>query len=208
MDAYEQISPKRFRRVLIAMVFGLFLAIGLGILLFMVLVRDWQIYFDSIFDLAFTAGIDNVPLVYFLGSGLYSMNAASPFFVDMFFHPSAPAEFQLVGQGILSAALPAVLTWFITGFVMGFFCKRWDDGLFSALLCGIATFIVIQVMARVAILGSDVLGVLELGYIILVFMLLVNSAAAVFICMAGGVLGGLLYSKVLFRRQAMIEEYM
>ena len=202
MDAYEQINPKRFKRVLIAVVFGFFLAIGLGILLFMVFVENWQTYFQLLTDTAQQYIGINAPLAYFLGSGLYSMNAASPFFIDVF------AAIPGVEGIITGAAIPAILTWFITGFAMGFFCKRWDDGLFSALICGIVTFVIIQVMARIALLGDQTLGVLDLGYFLVVFMLLVNAAAAVFICMAGGVMGGLLYSKVLFRKQAMIEEYM
>ncbi len=203
MDAYEQINPKRLKRVLIAVVFGFFMAIGLGILLFMVFVDNWQFYFGELITLAETYVGINAPLAYFLGSGLYSMNAVSPFFMDIFSAIGPEVEVAIGG-----AMIPAILTWFITGFVMGFFCKRWDDGLFSALICGIVTFVIIQVMARIAILGDSTLGALELGYVIVVFMLLVNSAVAVLIAMAGGVTGGLLYSKVLFRRQSMIEEYM
>lgn len=202
MDAYEHISPKRFKRVLIAMVFGFFLAIGLGILLFIAFVPNWQSYFTILTDAAELYVDVGDALAYFLGSGLYSMNAASPFFMDIFGGIIGVTEFISV------ATLPAILTWFITGFAMGFFCKRWDDGLFSGLLCGIVTFIVMQVMARFVLLGNMALGVGELAYIIMVFSLLVNSAVAVLICMAGGVFGGLLYSKVLFRTQAMIEEYM
>ena len=206
MDAYEQISPKRFKRVLIAVLFGFFLAIGLGILLFMVFVEGWQGYFQLLTDFAEKYVGINPPLAYFLGSGLFSMNAASPFFLDVF----GAIEFGGTSADtfINNSMLPAVLTWLITGFVMGFFCKRWDDGLFSALICGIVTFVIIQVMARIAILGDQTLGVADLAYFLVVFMLLVNSSVAVFICMAGGILGGLLYSKVLFRTQAMIEEYM
>jgi len=203
MDAYEQISPKRFKRVLIGVVFGFFLAIGLGIVLFMIFVENSQFYFNLlIYNAQEYVGI-NAPLAYILGSGLYSMNAASPFFMDIF-----GAIDPAVELAIREAVIPAVLTWFITGFVMGFFCKRWDDGLFSALICGIVTFVIIQVMARIAILGDQTLGVVDLAYFLVVFMLLVNSSVAVFICMAGGILGGLLYSKVLFRTQSMIEEYM
>ncbi len=206
MDAYEQISPKRFRRVLIAAVFGFFLAIGLGILLFMAVVRDWPSYFAAIESIAQSIGIESIPLAYILGSGLYSMNATSPFFVDLIFGIDNP-YFVQIQAGINSAILPAILTWFITGFIMGLFCKRWDDGFFSGLLCGIVTFIFITIATRIAVLGTDQLGVLELGYLLIVFMMLVNSASAIFICMAGGIMGGFLYSKVLFRQKSLIGEY-
>ncbi|MHA1265714.1 MAG: hypothetical protein ACTSRS_10830 [Candidatus Helarchaeota archaeon] len=202
MDAYENINPRRFKRVLIAVIFGFFLAIGLGILLFMAFVENWAYYFNELISAAETYVGINAPLAYFLGSGLYSLNAASPFFMDVF--SAIGPEVETAIQG---AWLPAILTWFITGFTMGLFCRRWDDGFFSGLLCGIVTFIIIQVMARIAVLGDAQLGAVELAYILVVFMLLVNSSVAVFICMAGGVIGGLLYSKVLFREEALIEEY-
>ncbi|HUY00872.1 MAG TPA: hypothetical protein VMV49_15025 [Candidatus Deferrimicrobium sp.] len=202
MDAYEQISPKRIRKVLILVVIGFFLAIGLGILLFILFVENWQFYFNELISVAQEYIGINPGMAYFLGSGLYSLNAASPFFADIF--GAIGPEVQIFIQ---NATLPAILTWFITGFVLGFFAKRWDDGFFSGLLCGIAVWIFMIVASRIAILGNSQLGVLELGYIIIVFMLLVNSFAAFLICVCGGVLGGLLYSKVLFRRQALIEQY-
>ncbi|MHA1648753.1 MAG: hypothetical protein ACTSYB_01060 [Candidatus Helarchaeota archaeon] len=203
MDAYEQISPKRFRRVLIAVVIGFFLAIGLGILLFMACVENWEYYFNRLVEVAQEYIGINIPLAYILGSGLYSLNSASPFFMDIFSAIGPEVE-----TAIRNAVLPAVLTWLITGFVMGLICKRWDDGFFSGLLCGLITWLFVVIASRIAILGTSQLGILELGYFLVVFMMLVNSAAAILICMAGGVLGGLLYSKVLFRQEALIEEYM
>jgi hypothetical protein len=202
MDAYEQINPKRFKRVLIAVLFGFFLAIGLGILLFMALVPSWPFYFDTLINVAETYIGINPPLAYVLGSGLYSLNAASPFFMDIF-----GAIGPEIATAIQSAILPAILTWFSTGFVMGFFCTRWEDGFFSGLLCSLIVWVFVVIASRIAILGDAQLGILEIGYVLIIFMMLVNSAAAILICIAGGVLGGLLYSKVLFRKQALIEQY-
>ncbi|TFG05483.1 MAG: hypothetical protein EU536_01905 [Promethearchaeota archaeon] len=203
MDAYEQINPKRFRKILVVISGGFFLAIGLGILLFMLFVPSWQDYFNELVSVAQTYVGVNAPLAYFLGSGLYSMNAASPFFMEVFSAIGPEVE-----VAIKAAWIPAILTWFVTGFTMGFVCRRWDDGFFSGLLCGIITFIIIQILARIAILGDAQLGAFELGYALVVFLLLVNSSVAVLICMLGGVIGGLLYSKVLFKERAEIAEYM
>ena len=203
MDAYEQINPKRLKRVIIAVVLGFVLAIGLGLLLFIALVTDWRYYFDELISVANTLGVYNDPFAYILGSGLYSMNAASPFFMDIFSAIGPEVE-----AAINTAVLPAILTWFVTGFVMGIMVKRWDDGFISGLICGLATWIFVIIATRIIILGDAILGVLELGYILIVFMMLVNAAVAILICMAGGVIGGLLYSKVLFRQEALIEEYM
>jgi hypothetical protein len=202
MDAYEQISPKRLKRVLIAVVFGFFLAIGLGILLFMALVPNWPFYFNTLITTAETYIGINAPFAYILGSGLYSLNAASPFFMDIF-----GAIGPEVATAIQNAILPAILTWFITGLVMGFFCKRWEDGFFSGLLCSLIVWVFVIIASRIAILGDAQLGILEIGYALIVFMILVNSAAAILICLGGGVIGGLLYSKILFRKQALIEQY-
>ena len=204
MDAYEQISPKRFKRIVIVVIIGFFLSIGLGILLFMAFVPGWQAFFDELTLTAQTYIGLQPAFVYILGSGLYSLNAASPFFLDLF----ADAGLLDVYSRIQDAVLPAILTWLIVGLVMGLLVKRWDDGFLSGLFCGLITFIFVVIGTRIAILGTAQLGILELGYILIVFMLLVNSAAAILICMAGGVLGGLIYSKVLFRTEAMIEEYM
>ncbi len=203
MDAYEQINPKRIKRVAIAVILGFFLAIGLGILLFMALVDEWQSYFDSLIYYADFLGVSSNFVAYILGSSLYSMNSASPFFMDLFSQMGPEVE-----AAISNAVLPAILTWFITGFVMGLLCKRWDDGFLSGLICGLASWVFVVIATRIAIVGSSTFGILELGYILLVFMMLVNSAAAILICMAGGVIGGLLYSKVLFRQESLIEEYM
>jgi hypothetical protein len=203
MDAYEQINPKRLKRILIAVLIGFFLSLGLGILLFMALVSNWQFYFNTIISTAQEYIGINAPLAYILGSGLYSLNAASPFFLDIF-----GAIGPEVQTGIQSAILPAILTWFITGLVMGFLVKRWDDGFFSGLLCSLCVWVFVIIASRIAILGTTQLGILEIGYVLIVFMMLVNSAAAILICMGGGVVGGLIYSKVLFRKQAMIEQYM
>lgn len=134
---------------------------------------------------------------------MYSLSAASPFFLDIFGKISPDIE-----AGIRSAILPAILTWFITGLIMGFLVKRWDDGFFSGLLCSLIVWVFIMIVARIAILGDAILGILEIGYALIVFMLLVNSAAAILICIGGGVVGGLIYSKVLFRKRALIEQYM
>jgi len=203
MDAYEQINPKRLKRILIAVLIGFFLSLGLGILLFMALVPDWQFYFNELISTAETYIGINAPLAYILGSGLYSLNAASPFFMDIF-GAIGPA----VQAGIQSAILPAILTWFITGFVMGFLVKRWDDGFFSGLLCGLIVWFFTMIATRFALLGTTQLGIFTIAEILLYFLSLVNSAAAILICMAGGVVGGLVYSKVLFRKQALIEQYM
>jgi len=203
MDAYEQINPKRFKRIIFAIVVGFFLAIGLGILLFIAIVPTWQDYFNQLISTANTLGIYNDPLAYILGSGLYSLNAPSPFFMDIFsaIGPDVATAIQL-------SILPAILTWLISGFVIGIICKRWEDGFIAGLLCGLITWTFIIITSRIAILGDAQLGVLELGYILVVFMMLVNSAAAIIICMAGGVLGGIVYSKILFRQESLIEEYM
>jgi hypothetical protein len=204
MDAYEQINPKRLKRVVISVIIGFFIAIGLGILLFIVFVADWQPFFARITSIAEEYIGLQPAFVYILGSGLYSLNAASPFFLDMF---SAP-ELAEISTGIQQAVLPAILTWLITGFVMGIICKRWEDGFLAGLFCGLITWIFVVIGTRIAVLGSTQLGVLELGYILIVFMMLVNASVAILICMAGGVLGGIVYSKILFRQEALIEEYM
>lgn len=70
MDAYEQINPKRLKRILIAVLIGFFLALGLGILLFMALVPNWQTYFNQLVTLAQTYIGVNPFIAYILGSGL------------------------------------------------------------------------------------------------------------------------------------------
>jgi len=202
MDAYEQINPKRLKRILIAVLIGFFLSLGLGILLFMALVPDWQIYFTELISLSQDYIGINPFMAYVLGSGLYSLSAASPFFVQIFGAISPEVE-----EGIRSAILPAILTWAITGLVMGFLVKRWDDGFFSGLICGLLVWVFVVIATRIAILGTAELGILAIAEALIYFMMLVNSAAAILICMAGGVIGGLLYSKVLFRNQALIEQY-
>ncbi|NVM56310.1 MAG: hypothetical protein HWN66_21615, partial [Candidatus Helarchaeota archaeon] len=199
--AYEQISPKRLKRVIIAVVIGFFLSIGLGILLFMVFVENWQYYFDQL--ISQSKGYINPIMAYILGSGLYTLNAASPFFVDIFSAFGTEIE-DMLGMMVL----PAILTWFITGFTMGFICKKWEDGFLSGIFCGLVTWVFLVVGTRIAIFGSSTFGPGELFFILAVFMMLVNSAAAILICIGGGVLGALFYSKVLYRKKAMIEEYM
>lgn len=202
MDAYEHINPKRFKRVLILVIIGFFLSIGLGILLFMLFVDNWQYYFDQfITGIGEFTGMSPV-MAYILGSGFYSLNASSPFFQDIF-GAIGPEVADMLNMMIL----PAILTWVITGFVMGFFCKRWDDGVLSGLLCSLIVWVFIVITSRITIAGGQTFGIFELGYILVIFMMLVNSAAAILLCMGGGMLGGLLYSKVLFREQSIIEDY-
>jgi len=200
MDAYEQINPKRLKRVLIAVLIGFFLSLGLGFLLFIALVPlpIWQPYFNQLID---TLKI-NPFVAYTLGSGLYSLNAASPFFLEIF--GSIP-QFE---AGIRAAILPAILTWFLTGLVMGLLAKRWDDGFLSGLLCGLVVWAFTIIATRFVILGTSQLGIFTIAELLMYFLSLVNSSAAIIICMAGGVVGGLLYSKILFRKQALIEQYM
>ncbi len=184
-------------------VIGFFLAIGLGIILFMLLVDNWQSYFYQLITPAYPYPGMNPIIGYILGSGFYSLNASSPFFQDIF------GAISVDVQNMLSMmVLPAILTWVITGFVIGLFCKRWDDGFLSGLICSLSVWVFVVIASRITLVGGNLFGILELGYILVIFMMLVNSAAAILICMGGGVVGGLLYSKVLFRRQALIEEYM
>lgn len=200
MDAYEQINPKRLKRVLIAVLIGFFLSLGLGFLLFIVLVPApiWKEYFDQLISFL---GI-NPFVAYTLGSGLYSLNAASPFFLNIFGSISP----QLT-EGISAAIVPAILTWFITGLVMGFLVRRWNDGFLSGLLCGLIVWLFITVATRFVLIGTAQLGIFTVAELLMYFLSLVNSAAAIIICIIGGVIGGLLWSKVLFRKQALIEQY-
>ncbi|MFX1296771.1 MAG: hypothetical protein ACFFD2_18185 [Promethearchaeota archaeon] len=158
-----EFNPITFKKALIQGILGFFIALGLGIL-FLIIFGQHGFFNDLATVIESFTGPHPV-MAYFLGSGLYSINATTPLLA-----PLLDAITPGIGGSVGGAAWPAFLTWLVTGFLLGFIAKKGKSALFGSLFITIFVWLFVVISARIIFLPPSIVGAAEFTIISLVML--------------------------------------
>ncbi|NVM29670.1 MAG: hypothetical protein HWN65_12580 [Candidatus Helarchaeota archaeon] len=178
-EGFPTINPETLKNVLILGPLGFLIAIGLGIG-FVLILPGGSLYLASISS--------NKMVAYLIGSGVFSLNAISPFLMEI-----------VVGY----VAWSAFLTWFITGFILGILAKKWRTGVYSALLTALLVWLLVVIGTRIFITTVATTSPIEYAFFSL--LMLVNAGIGFVVAGIGSTIGTVLYAHVSGDKAAIKE---
>ncbi|NVM53249.1 MAG: hypothetical protein HWN66_06060 [Candidatus Helarchaeota archaeon] len=173
------INPETLKKALLLGALGFLIAIGLGIG-FVLILPGGSTFLGSISS--------NKLVAYLLGSGVFSLNAISPFLMEI-----------VVGY----IAWSAFLTWLITGLILGILAKRWRTGIYSGLVTALLVWLLVVIGTRLFIrTAATTPPIVYAGFSL---FMLVNAGIAFFVTGIGSTLGSVLYAHVSGDKAAIQE---
>ena len=205
MDEYDQFNPKLALRVALIALFGVGVAMICSIIGIWALNSSMAIQMvDMILQLVAMSGQLNPVLLIVLTFTFLNMVAPVAFIWANWFFADYMAAASITQVDFLPILLSSVLTWIITGILIGIVSKEWAQGLQNAFISGllgyvINAFLVIFMIGQSGMLFS---GIITYGVLYIAFVLaFIMSIPTFLLLVVSGVIGGLIARYTIYREE-------
>lgn len=200
MDEYDEFSWSKAIRMILVIGIGLGVSIVVGIISIWVFNSTAAIEMIQFVTGLFTGGtgIDPILLIV-LTFTFVSLVCPTAYLWGTWFFPSViePASF-------IPLVIASVITWIITGIVVGLLSKSWFQGLENAAITGVVVYLldVILLLIVVAQAGLLLSGIITYGIIYAAFALgIIMAVPNLLILIFVGTLSGIVSRKLIFKEE-------
>ena len=197
--SYEEFDTKETGKFLGKLLLGTLIAMGLSLLFWFTLARDTAYLFVE--ALAGVFGNIEVAHLTILSVTLFTLVGPVGY---IFMQNPAFAGLSYGTVTFEPILISALITYVVTGVIMGLIMKKdWMDGFKAGLWTGIMVFVATLVMTLIALFAVGIFsggapGVFAI--IIVVSLIFMMSLPSMLICGASGILGSLLYKRIMKNR--------